>query len=303
MLTYTGSIDLYKRLSNNGETANSTLGAILINEGVRMMMGATAWPFLEKTFTTATVDGTQFYEIPAVAQKVLNVTMTVGTYRYTPRQVFSRADWDRLNSPQNVKNNNPSYFFVFDNQVGFWPTPSTTGNPININYQRQVRDLSVADYTTGTITSIANGGTTVVGSGTSWTANMAGKSIRFTHTNAANSGDGIWYEIASVTNATTLELVSPYQGTSIAVATALYTVADIPVIPENYQMGPVYWAVSEYWRMQGDAGRADRFENKYEKLVQQMFEDEGKKTTNPSIDEGFYNPQIINPNLDPTVTG
>jgi hypothetical protein len=47
----------------------------------------------------------------------------------------------------------PSFHFVYNgNQVGIWPIPATTGNLISMNYKIRTRDLSQADYTTGTIT-------------------------------------------------------------------------------------------------------------------------------------------------------
>lgn len=302
MLSLTASLDLYEKLTNNSETANRTLGGTFLNEGIRMMLGSISWPFLEATTTISTVDGTQSYTLPADLGKIVNVTVTVGTYRYTPRQIFSQDEWDMLNSPTGVEQDNTSYFYVFAGVLYLWPTPGTNGNTITVNYLKNVRDLVDEDYTTGTITSISNGATTVEGSSTSWTAGMADKYIRITSGNAAGLGDGIWYPISSITDSDTLELGKNYQGTTLAAATAGYTIGDVMIIPENYQLGPVYYAASEYWRMNGDAGRADRFEDKYLKLMEQMRDDEGKKTTDPSIDEGYGSPSVINPNLNPTVS-
>lgn len=301
MITKTGAIDLYKQLTNNSETANETLGLTLVNEGIRYMMGDIGWPFLEKSTTIDTVDGQQFYGIPADAARVRNATIDVGTYRYRPDQLYSQDSWDQMNATIGVEADDPSYFYVFNDQIGFWPIPSTSGNTIRVNYLRQVRDLSEDDYTTGTITSIANGATTVTGSGTTWTAGMVGKYIRITHGNAANTGDGIWYPIESVTSTTVLELGRPYSGVAITAGSANYTIGDAMIIPENYQLGPIYFAASEYWRMNNDAGRADRFQQKYELLMNQMREDVGRKTTDPVIDDGIDD-IYINPNLDPTVT-
>lgn len=298
MLTYTSAIELYEKFTNSSESANTTLGATLLNEGVRFMLGDISWPFLEKNTTIDTVDGQQFYEIPADASKVLSVTVKVGDYLYRPLQVFSRDDWDALNSTVNIEGDQSSYFYIFNGQIGLWTIPATDGNTITVNYLRQVRDISVADYTTGNITDVTNGSTTVEGSGTSWTSQMAGKYIRITHTNTAGTGDGIWYKIASVTDGDTLELEDPYLGTSISGGSASYTIGDVMVIPENYQLGPVYYAASEYWRLNGDANRADRFQSKYELLMRQMREDEGKKTTSPVVDEGV-DFGTFNPNLAP----
>lgn len=298
MLTYTGAISLYDKLTNNSESANETLGATLINEGVRLMISDIAWPFLEKNVTINTVASQQFYEIPADAQKVLTATITVGTTLYRPIPVFSRDAWDQLNAATGTTGDSVSYYYVFGSQIGFWPIPATSSNTITVNYIKQVRDISVADYTTGAIVTATNGDETIEGtSSPAWTANMAGKYLRITHTNAANTGDGIWYEISSITDSDTLELVDPYLGTSISAGAASYTIGDAMIIPESYQMGPVYFAVSEYWRANGDESRADRYEKKFYDLLEQMRSDEGRKTTDPSVDEGFADRFNNNPNL------
>lgn len=301
MLTLTGSRNLYGQLTNNDGATNLTLGDTLINEGIRRLLGTIDWPFLEKQTTINTVDGQQFYQLPADCDKVVSVSITVGSYRYRPRQVTSFNDWDFVNSPTGSESDVPSYFFILGDSIGFWQIPATSSNTITINYLKSVRDLSVADYTTGTITSIANGATAVVGNGTTWTDQMIGKYIRITHSNTDNTGDGIWYEIAAVPTTTTLTLDEPYEGNTIAAGTATYTISDIMVVPERYQMAPIYSAVAEYWRMTGEPSRADRFEQMYERLAQQMVGDNNRKTTDVVVDDGSpYD--FINPNLDPTAS-
>lgn len=302
MLTYSGARNTFGTLSNNTSTSNLTFGDSMINEGIRMMLGIMPWPFLEKSTTATTVAGTQFYNIPSDVEKVISVTVNVGTYKYRPTQVSSLDEWDLVNSPTGVQSGNPSYYFIFNGQIGIWPIPSSNGNTITINYQRIVRDLSVADNTTGTIVSIANGGTAVVGSGTSFTTLMAGKYIRITHNGSANTGDGLWYPIASVASSTSLTLGLPYLGTSISAGSAAFTIGDCMIIPERYQMGPVYYATAEYYRKNDEESKADRYEQKYMTLTHQMEADAGIKTTDTVIDPGFNERTIINPNLNPTIT-
>lgn len=301
MLPFTDARALYGRLTNNNSTTGLSIGDTFINLGIRQMLGAINWPFLENQVEIDTVDGQQFYELPADLDKVISATITVGTYRYRPEQVTSFNDWDYVNSPTGVESDNPSYFFVYDNTIGFWPIPGSNGNTITVNYQKTVRDLNVADYSAGSIVSIANGAKAVTGTGTTWTAGMEGKYIRITNSNAANVGDGLWYEIASIDTTTTLTLVDPYLGEDIAAGTAAYTISDVMIIPEKYQHGPVYWAVSEYWRKEGEESKADRYLQVYVDLLEQMKDEEGKKTTDTVIDDGTYL-MPINPNLDPTAT-
>jgi parallel beta-helix repeat protein len=79
---------------------------------------------------------------------------------------------------------------------------------INLNGDNQVKAVGDTPYSTGTI-AVTNGGTTVTGSGTSWSANLA-------------EGDyiAIWgkniYKIASITDNTHLELDVNYEGDTIS---------------------------------------------------------------------------------------
>lgn len=286
MLTYTGARNLYGTLTDNTSSANLTVGDTLLNEGIRLMLGTSDWPFLEAQATASTVASQQFYNLPVDISQIISPTITVGTVIYRPRQVASRDQWDFVNSTTSVTSDVPSYFYILGNTIGFWPIPASNGNTITYNYEKLVRDISVADFTTGTITTLAAAGTTVTGTGTSWTAGMVGSYIRITKTNAANGGDGLWYPITGFTSTTVITIGRPYIGTAIAAGTAAYTIGDVMVIPERYQMAPVYYAAAQYWFRLNDISRGDRFMAMFDKLMQEMKEDIGKKTTDFSIDEG-----------------
>lgn len=296
MLPKTNAETLYGQLTNNASSTNLSFGLSLMNEGQRMMLGAESWPFLEKQQSIATVASQQFYNLAGDIDKLISLTVTVGTTKYVPSQAKSFEEWDAINSTTGILSNAVSYFFVYNGTVGLWPIPSSSSNTITVNYQKAVRDVSIANYTTGTITSIANAASAVIGSGSTWTVPMAGRFIRFTYSDTANTGDGLWYEISSVGSATTLTLVRKYLGASIAAGTAAYTIGDCLVVPEKYQLGPVYYAVSEYWRKQDDNARADRFQAKYDELLQQMRGDESTKTIDRVISTDDENRPYINPN-------
>lgn len=300
MLTYTGARNNFGALSNNNSTVNLSLGDVLINEGIRNMLGNLDWPFLEKQRTISTTDGTQFYDLPNDCDKMVEPIITVGGIVYRPIEVMSWDDWYFINSATNIEGDNVCYYFIdlSTKQIGFWPTPATTSNTITLTYKRKVRDLSIADYTTGTITTATAASDAIVGSGTSWTTGQEGLSIRITRIAGANGGDGDWYEIEDVASGTAITLTRNYLGQSIAAGSAAYTIGDTMIIPERFQMGPIYWSVAEYWRKEGDAGKADRFQAQYDKLLEEMKEMYGEKTTNVVIDGGDRITQI-NPNMYP----
>jgi hypothetical protein len=86
------------------------------------------------------------------------------------------------------------------------------------NYKLQIVGSNA--YNTGTVT-IANGGTTVVGVGTTWTSAMVGRYIYL-----GKYGDFFWYEITGFTDTTHITIREPYTGqTDLAGDT--YTIATI----------------------------------------------------------------------------
>lgn len=299
MLTYTSSRNLFGTLTNNSSTANLAVGDTLINAAIREVLRSRNWHFLNKTDSTLTTTAsTQFYRLPYDLAQVLTVTVAIGSFVYQPREAPSREFWQALNKTT-YTSTYPEYYYVYDGQIGLWPTPSSTGNTVTIYYKRTVKDLSIGDYSTGSVVSVSNGGTAVVGSGTSWTAKMAGRYIRITDSDTANTGDGFWYEIASVSSSTALTLVRPYGGTSISAGTAAYVIGQASLIPEDYQDLPVHKAVQVYFTsIQPEPARAKVYSDLYNQGYSEMVSQEAAPTISPVIDEGFGVPP--NPNLYPS---
>lgn len=295
MLTYTGARTLYTSLTGNDTSSNLAFGTTMMNEGQKYMLGETSWPFMEAQQTITTVASQQFYTLAANLDKPISCKVTIGTTVYTPIQARSWEEWNEINSTTGITSDAPSYYFIYNGTVGLWPIPASSSNTITVAYQKVVRDVSIADYTTGTITSIANAGTAVVASGTALTTTMAGRYLQITYSDTTNKGDGLFYEIASIGSATTLTLTRAYVGTSIAAGAAAFIIGDCFVIPERYQLGPVLYAAGEYWRKENDPGRADRFSGQFEALMQQMCSDLGRKTVDRVIDDVDDRP-MINPN-------
>lgn len=297
MLTYTGSRNLFGNLTNNDAAANLTLGDTLINESIRELITLRQWDFRETTSTLSTVASQQAYQLPADVGKLLNLYVTVSSTRYNPTQVTSRDQWDRINSNTSVTSDIPEFFFIFNNKVEFYPTPaSSTSNAITFVYERIFRDLSVADYTTGTITTATAASTAIVGDSTVWTAQMVGRVFRITHTDTANTGDGRWYKIASRSSNTAIVLTEPYIGTSISGGSAAYTIGDASIIPEAHQRIPVYRAAEIYFTsIQPQPRRADMYKALYGEGIKAMIIDQGSKDASPRI--SLRRHRMHNPNF------
>lgn len=288
MKSYTARRNLFGSLANNTSASGLALGDQMMNDSDKYLIQK--FNFDERSATTPTVANQQFYNFPYNYKKLIDVSVTVGTTTYTPRLIPSREQWDRLNIATTVKSTIPNYYFVFNNQVGFFPIPSASANTINFNYKIRSRELSQPDYTTGTIT-ITNGSTTVTGSGTTFIADMANRWLQVT----APSGDNHWYQIASFTSTTVLVLAAAYNGTTVSGAN--YTIGEMSIIPEDFQDLSVYDAVRKYYSSRvKDVEIYQMYQTLYNERYAMMNEQLGSKETSPVLDYGDnYRPQ--NPNL------
>ena len=288
MLTYTSTRNLFGKLVNDASSATLLLADTLVNTAYREILASQPWAFLEATKSYSTVASQQAYLLPYNCSKVINVTATIGTISYTPREITSRDAWDRLNINTAIRSNIPVFWYQYAGQVYLWPTPSASANTLTINYKKQIRDLSKADFTTGMIVTATNGGTSIVGQApASWTDNMAGDWLNITNTNDAKTGDGLWYEISSIDSATTLTLVKPYGGTSIATGSASYIIGDLSILPEEYQILPIYRAAQIFFlSVQPEVSRmpkSKQYEELYTSQLAQMKITYGSKATSPVL--------------------
>lgn len=137
-------------MTKNSSSSNLQFGLDQINYALRYLTGK--FYFNERSYTTPTISQQQFYQLPPQVKRLIDVTVSIGSVLWTTKPCPNREYWDNLNVIQFYQDF-PSFHFVFNgNQVGIWPTPATTGNPITMNYQMRTTDLSQADYSTGTIT-------------------------------------------------------------------------------------------------------------------------------------------------------
>ena len=263
--------------------------------------------FLESTKDMTTVANQESYQIPNGFRKLIDMYIYSGTGTssdtiYSPEMVFDPVKWKTIKQYRLGSASTPYFTYVENTTFKIQPIPSVTGNLITLRGRLRVRDLSIADYTTGTIVSIANGDTAIIGSGTTWTADMVGRYIRITNTTAANGGDGFWYEIGSYTSATSIGLLKPYEGTSIVAGSAAYTIGQCSVIPEAYDIAIAYRATALYWQNQNDLVRAKTYwmlydggneagyTDVYGGLIGQLLANEGEQQ------EGSYLPPFGNSN-------
>jgi len=95
---------------------------------------------------------------------------------------------------------------------------------------------------------------------------MVGRWIRITQTTAANGGDNAWYQIGYYYSATSIGLKTEYQGSAISAGTAAYTIGQVSLLPEAYQMAPIYRAAALYWGINNPGNPNTQLANHYWRL-------------------------------------
>lgn len=242
--------------------------------------------------------GVQSYPLPANVSKVKNSTITIGQLVYTPAPVMSIQEWTKLNALP-YTSSIPAYFYEYNNQLNFWPIPSSTGTIITLYCQINVPDMTYADYTTGTLAAsgMVVGSNAVVGSGTSWTTFPTNTDLSFAnlYINATPSGgDGLYYPIQSFTDDTHLTLQKPVvYAPSISGAT--YTIGQYPLLASDFHDTITYGALRIYYSsIVKDTDKFSLYNNLFNERLDLMKFYLATKTVNVDLS---VTPVQTNPNL------
>lgn len=249
--------------------------------------------------TTITTIGVQAYPIPPNVSKIKNDTITVGQLVYTPSPVQSIQEWTMLNALP-YTSDIPNNFFIYQNQVMFWPIPSTSGNIITFNYKARVSDLSFSNYSDGTLTNITLGSNLVTGVATNW--NTTGNfplNVDLSYFNLylkidPPSGEGIWYPIQKFTTDSNVTLSMPIQNVPSATA-AKYSIGQLPLLQEDFHDMLVYGALTTYYASIVDNDKSyAKYKGMYDERLNLLEAYAGTKSVN--VDLGGQ-PTLNNPNL------
>jgi hypothetical protein len=241
--------------------------------------------------------GVQAYPIPANISKIKNSTITVGQLVYTPAPVQSIQEWTLLNALP-YTSDIPNNYYIYNNQVNFWPIPSSSGNIITFNYQARVPDLSFSDYTTGTLSGISVGSNDITGVGSGWaTPYPVNTDIGYFNLHlkiTPPSGDGIWYPIQRFNSNTSLTLASPIQNAPSSTGSA-YIIGQLPLLEEDFHDMIVYGALMEYFAyIKNDTKQYEMCEKIFAPRLEMLKAYAGTKSVNVDLGE-----QVVpnNPNL------
>ncbi len=158
--SYTTLRNLFGSLSQNTNASNLTLGDQMINDSHRYLLEK--YFFNEASTTIQTAFQTQFYNLPYDYSKLKTGTITIGNLKWTPTEILSRSDWDKLNVFPYYADI-PNNYFIYNNQIGFWPIPAANSLTFTAQTGNFTIGLTVTGATsgaTGVLSSQVDNGTT-----------------------------------------------------------------------------------------------------------------------------------------------
>lgn len=252
MISFDQAILDCQNLSSDPTTAALTFFKQKMNQSYKMILVELGRPLTEVTRPTTSVAAQQAYQFPPNFLWCKSVTYTVGTIVYPLQEIEDQEAWNAINITT-IQQAIPQYYFIRErfgyggDEILLWPIPSTSSNTITLVFEAGDKDLSQTAYTTGTAT-INNGSATVTGSGTTWSTNMIGR--YFNVTDSAGGGDGMFYRVVGVSGGTSLTLENVYDGNNVTGLT--YQICEAFALPDDVQMLPEYFALSEYYGIRKD---------------------------------------------------
>ena len=282
MLSWTNQFTLWQQLISDSDATNLIMGKTLLRQGNRLLEAELGIYYTDeiRTFTAYTdaISGTsnKSYPLPENFKSLTNLYVTVGTTQYEATLIQDDELWRQMSSTTTQSTSNFLQFcFIRQDRIELYPIPSSA-NTATIIYRAMAKDLTAGDYTTGTITTLANAGTAVTASGSTFTSAMAGRYFKI-------DDDGEWYRISAFGTTTTLTLATKYQGIAISAGTSAYTIGQMPITPPDTHILPVYFAVWKYYLFRKDVQMAREFERQWKEGLAGAKVDWGNRSSNQVI--------------------
>ena len=293
MLSFQSMYSLCQDLAQDTNSDAKTFFQTHINIGEHILETELGSFFTEETFTDLTEASVASYPIPDRYVRLKIGYVTVSSVRYPMEEIFDEDEWQALQASQTSQTSNiPQFIFVRKDRFEIYPTPTTAGNTITLICEAGAKDLSADDYTTGTITTLANGGTAVTASGSIFTAAMAGRYFKI-------NAYPVWNKIAAFLTTTTLTLDKPYSGAAIASGTENYTIGEMPITPESIHHIPCWYALMNYYQgFKQNVEKAAYYSTKYEADLKRAKTTYSKRYSTNYI-PGNRRRRVLNSNLFP----
>lgn len=225
-----------------------------LNHGKNILAADLGRYYTRKEVTFDLTISQQYYQMPEDCVRMTGVVATVNSIAYPLEEVQSEQDWRYLNATTTSTATIPTHFFVRGaDEFGLYPIPAATVSlGGSLYYEARERDFTQDDYTTGTVTMTA-GSAAVAGAGTTFTANMVGRSLNVTD----GSADGMWYKIATYVGAGSITLDNNYGGSSGGGKSFL--IGEVSQLPEDTHEYPLDYAMWQYSKSRRDPGAAKEY--------------------------------------------
>lgn len=239
-LTYTDLLNDFLQntgnLNNSSDTNLTNFFKRHLSSRYQLILSKLTNYTTERTQTASTVASQQYYHTPPGISNIESVVITIGDVDYTLEPINSQSEWDTLNAIDFTSGALPQYFFPRRDDFGIWPIPQDTYT-ITFHYHLRDRNLTTADYTTGTV-AVTQNNTTVTGTDSTWTSGMVGRWFKY-------DADGYWYRISGFTDTTHITLESVYEGSTASGGT--YVIGESPELPEETHVLLSYGVTSDYY--------------------------------------------------------
>lgn len=278
LLTFNDQYAMAQDLATDASTATLTTLKDQINVATGILRHQLGRYIFEESRTVTSVASQQYYQLPSRFIRIASVTYTSGGTPYNLVEVPNRQEWLALNQTSSATASPPQNYFLEKERVGVFPTPSAASDTLTIVGEERFREMTLADYATGTVTTV-NGDATIEGaSSPAWATAGNIKADGWFKVN----NDGTWYEIASITDADTLELTKTYEGTSGA--TLAYTIGEQALgAYEDLHILPVWYALMQFYNIRRSESLASQYRGLWEQGLAQAMETYSKRSVSNVI--------------------
>ena len=187
--------------------------------------------------------------------------VTIGAVNYPLRPLESRWNDEQLNAIQIQASAIPQFYFVEQDSFKIWPVPQASYSG-TIYYHYRDRNLSVPDYSQGTV-SLTQGSNLITISGGTFTPSMVGR--WFTITDTTVPGQGYWYRISNYVSSSILgmgTLTGEQTWGNANTSGTAYRIGETPEMPEEMHSVLAWGTASDFYAgMQKDPTSASMFDN------------------------------------------
>ena len=196
------------------------------------------------------------------------------------KRYLTYRDPDMFEEKQTTIPTYPAYYtvkWVNGDPYLFIDPPDFDDRTLEYLYLPTLKRMS--EYTTGTITTLANAGTAVTGSSTDFDGFVTDTTNYDYYFRIDGDGTGarsVWYKISTAASDTSLTLSDAYAGTAISGGTSTYTISMLSLLPAGLDLALVYGAAATSAIDQTNKTQITGWATQYSRILAQYMSVEGK---------------------------